>query len=487
MEELCAAIRPHWQKDAVHLPGLNCLDFGLRDLYQLFVMTGQKRVEEAVGLTFKNQEQVGGYPSLFHAYLHGASVVINHAEATFPPLLEWCQKLRKHFVPHAYMNLYLTPAGAQTVRPHSDDRDVILLQCLGRKKWKVMEPVIPFPYSHEQVGKDTPLDENNLPRTVLSCTVEAGDALYMPRGFVHVGESTSDGPSLHLTLAIATHDWSYAKLLADVAFAASVQKGSVTVDIGSGSDKLTLPQDDDTQEVESMLQTARTTMQGLVLDDCKTSKEIAVKVQATFDSLPCFKTAVPFSIYFAEGGPKCPVHIKGLSGKAEPVSMDASSGARIAEAMTTWSLREAYRERLEKHNRWHDELLNLWQTNASKSSASSADSSSTTASEGTQPGAGPNFRWIMPPRLDHEVALAKAGRFSFSCRLVDESETMEILFQDEQGRTLRVLTLPMYLDVMKFVERQRDSFTVGELPVPDPVGQLCFAAVSLHNGIFIDV
>ena len=37
------------------------------------------------------KQEVSGYPSLFHAYLHGASVVINHVEASFPPLLEWCK------------------------------------------------------------------------------------------------------------------------------------------------------------------------------------------------------------------------------------------------------------------------------------------------------------------------------------------------------------------------------------------------------------
>merc|ERR1712113_1311944 len=42
-------------------------------------------------------------------------------------------------------------------------------------------------------------------------------------GFVHMGISTSEGPSMHLTAAIAMYDWSYSKLLADIAFDAASQ------------------------------------------------------------------------------------------------------------------------------------------------------------------------------------------------------------------------------------------------------------------------
>mmetsp|Transcript_40269 Transcript_40269/g.92589 ORF Transcript_40269/g.92589 Transcript_40269/m.92589 type:complete len:486 (-) Transcript_40269:67-1524(-) len=485
MERLCAAVQPHWQKDAAHLPGLNCVDFGLRDIYQMFIMAGQKRVEDAVALIFKNQEQVSGYPSLFHAYLHGASVVINHAEATFPPLLQWCQELRQRWVPHAYMNLYLTPPGAQTVRPHSDDRDVVLLQCLGRKKWRVMEPVVPFPYAHEQVGKDKPLDESCLPRTVLSCTVEPGDALYMPRGFVHVGESTTEGPSLHLTLAIATHDWSYAKLLADIAFAACASRLTELENVDDETAKLNLAQDEDAREVESMLADARAKVQALDVSSCCTAKEVAAAVQAKLDTELQYKRAVPFSVFFASGGPQPTTAEEDAAppaaGDSDAQTFDDRSVQRVVKAIRPLTLREAYRERLAKHNTWHDKLLALWQADGSKCPPSSSSSSS-----GARPG-GLDGRWVMPPRLAPEVTLAKAGRFRFSCKLDDDGQIMLIEFEDERGRVLKMYTLPMYLDVMKFVEKSSAPFAVADLPISDPVGQLCFAAVALHNGIFVDV
>ena len=93
-------------------------------------------------LLFKNKRIIPPsiYTSPFEAYLDGCSVVVNHIEIVYPPIMDLCLALEKHF-PFAYVNGYFSPPNAQAAPPHADDRDVFILQVLGSKKWKVYERV----------------------------------------------------------------------------------------------------------------------------------------------------------------------------------------------------------------------------------------------------------------------------------------------------------------------------------------------------------
>ena len=101
-------------------------------------------------------------------------------------------------------NAYLTPAGATGLAPHHDTHDVFVLQVHGRKHWAVREPLMDSPLprhrsDHAAAGTQPLLFETDL---------EAGDCLYLPRGFIH-SASAQEGVSLHLTigvLATTVHD-----------------------------------------------------------------------------------------------------------------------------------------------------------------------------------------------------------------------------------------------------------------------------------------
>ncbi|KAI2498274.1 hypothetical protein MHU86_16201 [Fragilaria crotonensis] len=175
-------------------------------------------VDNDFPLLFQDREIVSPDPynhSLFHAYLNGCSVVVNHADETCPYLAALCLDLQKS-LPHAYANTYLTPPDSQAVPPHADDRDVLILQVYGKKQWKVYKTIpIPYPYPHEQVGKDgleVPPQVLEGP-CLIDCVLEAGDVLYMPRGYVHQAQTVSNMPSYHVTIALATHDWTLAGLV----------------------------------------------------------------------------------------------------------------------------------------------------------------------------------------------------------------------------------------------------------------------------------
>jgi hypothetical protein len=156
--------------------------------------------------------------SLFAAYLDGCSIVFNHADLLNPYLAFLCQDLQQQSTgspgfPHSYANCYLTPPHSQTAPPHADDRDVFIFQLVGKKRWQVYSQVpIPYPFPHEQVGKeglDVPPSILQGPKA-FEGTMHPGDVLYLPRGMVHQARSTSDTLSFHITVALATHDWTLA-------------------------------------------------------------------------------------------------------------------------------------------------------------------------------------------------------------------------------------------------------------------------------------
>ena len=156
--------------------------------------------------------------SPFAAYLDGCSVINNHADLVMAQLAALCIDLQKTF-PHVYINTYLTPPNAAAVKAHADDRDVFVIQVLGEKKWKVYKDIpIKYPSNHEQVGKNgLKVPEEILNKKPLfDITLRAGDVLYMPRGYVHEAETSKSEPSFHCTVAIATHDWSLSKTLAQI-------------------------------------------------------------------------------------------------------------------------------------------------------------------------------------------------------------------------------------------------------------------------------
>lgn len=79
-------------------------------------------------------------------------------------------------------SVYLTPRGCQGLAPHYDDVEVFILQTEGSKHWRVYAP---------RAGAELPsrpsadLPRSSLGPTVLEATLQTGDLLYLPRGFVH--------------------------------------------------------------------------------------------------------------------------------------------------------------------------------------------------------------------------------------------------------------------------------------------------------------
>ena len=92
------------------------------------------------------------------------------------------------------VNLYLTPRGSKGFLPHTDQHDFFILQTGGRKKWRIYNNPIPWNTRAQEQGKELgkELKESELGVPLIEVILEQGDALYVPRGYIHVAETFND-------------------------------------------------------------------------------------------------------------------------------------------------------------------------------------------------------------------------------------------------------------------------------------------------------
>lgn len=186
--------------------------------FQNTCLLAHEQVQTKYGNADPMDEQADKVDDLcWPAFLDGCSVVFNHADLRSRAIADLCQDLQ-HSFPHAYANTYVTPRHSQAVPAHADDRDVFVVQLYGSKTWTVYQRVpIPYPYPSEQVGKTGLAVPDAVLQgpVLLERTLVPGDVLYLPRGYVHQAVTPQDSmeASSHVTVALATHDWSLAGLL----------------------------------------------------------------------------------------------------------------------------------------------------------------------------------------------------------------------------------------------------------------------------------
>jgi ribosomal protein L16 Arg81 hydroxylase len=130
-------------------------------------------------------------------FARGATIVLQALHLHWPAAALYCRDLEKQLGCPVQANAYHTPAAARGFAVHHDTHDVFVLHLAGRKRWRVYEPVLELPlkdqrWSPELGDPGEPIEE---------LTLEAGDTLYLPRGWPHEA-TTSDDESLHLTVGM---------------------------------------------------------------------------------------------------------------------------------------------------------------------------------------------------------------------------------------------------------------------------------------------
>ncbi|MCW2679096.1 MAG: Cupin 4 family protein [Frankiales bacterium] len=138
-------------------------------------------------------------------YAQGATLVLNAVHRMHPPVARFCRALAAELGHPTQCNAYLTPGGQhQGFDFHHDNHDVFVLQVSGRKRWIVHEPVLPLPLSTQASAGAHLVADGASP--LFDVELEAGDALYLPRGYVHAA-LTTDVDSVHLTVGVLSTTW----------------------------------------------------------------------------------------------------------------------------------------------------------------------------------------------------------------------------------------------------------------------------------------
>jgi hypothetical protein len=138
-------------------------------------------------------------PGLFAAFDAGATLVVSQFHEMHAPLMRFCRGLEQVFLHAVQANIYLTPPGAQGFRAHYDTHDVLVLQVVGEKRWRIW-PGQPFPRPTRRTPWPGNIAPEGEPELV---TLRAGDTLYVPRGVMHdAAAQEGAAPSLHVTVGL---------------------------------------------------------------------------------------------------------------------------------------------------------------------------------------------------------------------------------------------------------------------------------------------
>lgn len=137
----------------------------------------------------------------------GCSARLRCPQAAFPVLAQTLSSLEDYFGTFTASNVYLTPAACAGFAPHWDDVDAFLCQVSGSKNWRVHAP--PPHAEHPRHSSDN-FSIHDVGEPALEVTLNPGDVLYIPRGWIHHADTPadSDGPSLHVTISTGQRmDW----------------------------------------------------------------------------------------------------------------------------------------------------------------------------------------------------------------------------------------------------------------------------------------
>ncbi|MFG1677621.1 cupin domain-containing protein [Micromonospora sp. NPDC049282] len=135
-------------------------------------------------------------------YADGATLVLQGLHRTWPALVDLARDLGAALAQPLQVNAYLTPAGSQGFATHYDTHDVFVLQVDGRKRWRIHPPVLTDPLERQPWGgRADEVSATAEGRPALDVVLEPGDALYLPRGWLHSAQA-QESSSLHLTVGI---------------------------------------------------------------------------------------------------------------------------------------------------------------------------------------------------------------------------------------------------------------------------------------------
>ncbi|GIJ81013.1 Cupin superfamily protein [Micromonospora phaseoli] len=165
-------------------------------------------------------------------YADGATLVLQGLHRNWPAVIDFTGDLSAAVGQPMQVNAYLTPPGSQGFATHYDTHDVFVLQVDGRKHWRIHPPVLPDPLERQPWGgRADEVAATAQGPAALDVVLEPGDALYLPRGWLHSAQA-QESSSLHLTVGIRALT-RYALVEELLALAAEDQRLRATLPFGT--------------------------------------------------------------------------------------------------------------------------------------------------------------------------------------------------------------------------------------------------------------
>ena len=126
-----------------------------------------------------------------------ATVVMLNAGFLAPKLAEVSLAMLEATDLPIWLNVYVSRPGlARSTQCHTDKQDVLLVQCTGRKRWRVFRPPPPSeqpaldPFAR---GKGTDSMKPPASDLLVDTVMEPGQVLYIPAGFPHETDTLVGG------------------------------------------------------------------------------------------------------------------------------------------------------------------------------------------------------------------------------------------------------------------------------------------------------
>jgi ribosomal protein L16 Arg81 hydroxylase len=190
--------------------------FSMSDLDSVITLTGHAASPTRIRLVKTDNGELcsrpvphtaGGSPDIYCLYRsyadEGYTITIDRLELQWRAIAALCRSLEQALHHPVVANLYVTPRRAQGFSAHYDTHEVFVLQLEGAKRWHLYGSAVPLPLAD---ATSPAFARGTLGPPEVTVTLDAGDALYIPRGHVHEA-TTSDDPSLHLTVGVHVFRW----------------------------------------------------------------------------------------------------------------------------------------------------------------------------------------------------------------------------------------------------------------------------------------
>ncbi|MGY1827790.1 MULTISPECIES: cupin domain-containing protein [unclassified Blastococcus] len=175
-----------------------------------------KRFTTSGGAGAEIADQVSS-DAVLRLFADGSTVVLQGLHRLWPPLITFADQLAADLGHPTQVNAYITPPSSQGFSPHYDVHDVFVLQVAGEKHWTIHEPVLPDPLRTQpwsDRAAEVAAAAERAP--VIDAVLRPGDALYLPRGFLHSAKALG-AISAHLTVGIhSVTRWAAAESVLDL-------------------------------------------------------------------------------------------------------------------------------------------------------------------------------------------------------------------------------------------------------------------------------